>query len=125
MNLLSVSLTSVYAYVTIVPSLLWGIASYYKIPIKLLELLDIYGYGMSIWVPISFLCIIPSDIAKWALVAIAFAFTSRIFESKNVIISVFQVQEYSSFSYTIRECICNDDCIMYYTLGTSRIMYSF
>ena len=53
LTLLSWSLSAVYSFVMFIPAIIWGLATYYKIPLKLLELLDLYGYGMTIWIPVS------------------------------------------------------------------------
>ncbi|KAI9002297.1 Yip1-domain-containing protein [Gaertneriomyces semiglobifer] len=73
MRLLSFAVGTVYIYVVALPLLLWGILKYFKGPANLLELLNMYGYGLSVWIPVSFLCVSPSDIIRWVLVAVAFA----------------------------------------------------
>ncbi len=74
---LSWAISTVYAFVVFIPLILWGICAFYKVPLKLLELMNIYGYGLAIWIPVSFLCIINVEILKWVLVSVAFASTSK------------------------------------------------
>jgi hypothetical protein len=79
LSALSWALSTVYAFVILIPLLLWGLCLLYKVPLSLLELMNVYGYGLAVWIPVSLLCIINVDILKWALVGTAFASTSRVF----------------------------------------------
>jgi hypothetical protein len=73
MNDLSWAITSVYTFVTIIPAILWGVARYYKLPLKLLEIIDVYGYGMAVWIPVAVFCVVPNELVKWIVIALAFA----------------------------------------------------
>ena len=53
MSDLSWAFSSVYGFVTFIPAILYGVVSFYKLPLTLLELLDIYGYGMVVWIPVA------------------------------------------------------------------------
>ena len=42
-----------YAYAFGVPIILWLVTKYMSIPIKLLELISLYGYGFAVWLPVA------------------------------------------------------------------------
>ena len=68
--LLSTALSTVYFYGLGVPLLLWAAIKWLGIgQWSLVEALGIYGYGMSVFVPVSMLCLIPVGILRWILVA--------------------------------------------------------
>jgi hypothetical protein len=83
LTLLSWAISTVYSFVLIIPAIIWAIVSYYKLPIKLLEIVNLYGYGLVIWAPVSILCIIPNEIVKWIIVMTAFA-SSTLFKIRNL-----------------------------------------
>ncbi|KAH9251424.1 hypothetical protein BASA81_010718 [Batrachochytrium salamandrivorans] len=84
MTQLSFAGAVVYTYVLLLPALLWGVAKYFSITtIRLFDMINVYGYGMSIWVPVSLLCIIQHDLIRWAIVLSAFAL-STFFHIKNI-----------------------------------------
>ncbi|KND00148.1 uncharacterized protein SPPG_04489 [Spizellomyces punctatus DAOM BR117] len=83
MTLLSLAVSTVYVYTSVVPLVLWGVLKYFKGPANLLELIDMYGYALAAWIPVSLLCIIPSEIVRWVLVAVAFA-SSVLFKIRTV-----------------------------------------
>lgn len=47
------ALGTVYTYVTVLPAIVWGIAKYFGVQLGFLECINIYGYGLSIWIPVS------------------------------------------------------------------------
>ncbi|KAJ3400386.1 hypothetical protein CcCBS67573_g04378 [Chytriomyces confervae] len=79
MTLLSFASTVVYSYVGITAGLIWAIGKYFACPVKILEVMGLVGYGMSIWVPVSVLCAIPSAFLRSILVLAGFALTSYLF----------------------------------------------
>ncbi|KAK5670973.1 hypothetical protein QVD99_001051 [Batrachochytrium dendrobatidis] len=84
MTMLSFAGAVVYTYVLLLPALLWGIAKYFGIAtIRLFDMINVYGYGIAIWVPVSLLCIIQSDLIRWIIVLAAFAL-STFFFIKNI-----------------------------------------
>ncbi|KAI9105247.1 hypothetical protein DFS34DRAFT_598673 [Phlyctochytrium arcticum] len=83
MTLLSVAASTLYFYTSAIPLLIWVVLRYYKGPANLMELLDVYGYAMAIWIPVSIICIVPSEIVRWILVAVAFA-SSALFKVRTV-----------------------------------------
>ena len=50
---LSWAFSSVYGFVTVIPALSWAICRYYHLSLSLLQLVDLYGYGVSIWIPVA------------------------------------------------------------------------
>ena len=67
--LLSTATTIVYTYGLLVPSLLWGATKWLGAgEWSVVEALGIYGYAMSVFVPISLLCLIPVGILRWVMV---------------------------------------------------------
>ncbi|KAI8611406.1 hypothetical protein BC830DRAFT_1054285, partial [Chytriomyces sp. MP71] len=81
MALLSFASTVVYSYVGVLSGLVWGVGRYFGVPLKVLEVIGLVGYGMSVWVPVSLLCIIPSALFRTILALGAFALTSYLFIS--------------------------------------------
>jgi len=60
--------TVIYLYVTLLPLLFWLLLRYYEASKKLVDVLCIYGYTMAIFVPISILCVLPSNLLRWLIV---------------------------------------------------------
>ncbi|CAO3595246.1 unnamed protein product [Absidia cylindrospora] len=80
---LSYAVFVVYMYAFLCPVLVWASTKYFGCQPSLLEIINYYGYGLTIWVPVSVLCIMPYDIARWIFVGIAFALTGY-FLTKNL-----------------------------------------
>lgn len=72
--LLSTATSLIYIYGLAIPAALWGVTRWIGVgdwgPA---EALGIYGYAMSIFVPISLLCLIPVGILRWVLVGLGAA----------------------------------------------------
>ncbi|XAO27069.1 hypothetical protein I312_105911 [Cryptococcus bacillisporus CA1280] len=61
--LLSTATSAIYVYGLLVPSLLWGATKWLGIgEWGIAEALGIYGYAMSIFIPLSLLCLIPTEL---------------------------------------------------------------
>merc|ERR1712087_752796 len=58
----------VYSYVSVLPLVLWLLLRYFEASKRLADILCIYGYTLSIFVPISVLCVLPSEFLRWLLV---------------------------------------------------------
>ncbi|WWC92428.1 uncharacterized protein L201_007385 [Kwoniella dendrophila CBS 6074] len=82
--LLSTSISLIYFYGLGVPTLLWGITRWLSVgEWSLIESLGLYGYSMSIYIPISLLCLIPVGILRWVLIFAA-AGSSGYFLVQNI-----------------------------------------
>ncbi|KAI8094736.1 Yip1 domain-containing protein [Thamnidium elegans] len=86
-TVLSSAVFVVYLYAFLCPTLVWASTKYFGCQPSLLEIINYYGYGLTIWIPVSLLCIIPYDYARWAFVGVAFAITS-VFLVKNLYIVI-------------------------------------
>ncbi|KAI8807005.1 hypothetical protein BJ742DRAFT_814109 [Cladochytrium replicatum] len=75
-TLVTFALMTVYTYVTGLPAVLWGIGKYIGAPIRLMDMVNVYGYGVSVWVPVSIVCIVPLELVRWLLVLGAFALST-------------------------------------------------
>ncbi|KAL5250794.1 hypothetical protein ACHWQZ_G016511 [Mnemiopsis leidyi] len=66
----SIAGTVVFSYVTVVPALLSGFLWWRKsnAPVKLADILSLYGYSMSLFVPVSLLLCINYEWVRWILV---------------------------------------------------------
>ncbi|KAI8075041.1 hypothetical protein BC940DRAFT_287277 [Gongronella butleri] len=73
---LSYAVFVIYSYTFITPVVMWASTKYFGCQPSLLEIVDYYGYSMTVWVPISMLCVIPIDIARWVFVGVAFGLTA-------------------------------------------------
>ena len=69
-NQLTLAGSVVYSYVTLLPLLFWMLLRYYEASKKLVDVLCIYGYTLSVFVPISILCVIPSNLLRWLLILV-------------------------------------------------------
>jgi len=67
----SVSAFAIYGYQFFVPLILWIVSKFLKIGLTLLDCLCIYGYALSIFIPVSIICVAPSNILRWIIVIIA------------------------------------------------------
>ena len=67
-NQLTLAGSVVYSYVTLLPMLFWMLLRYYEASKKLVDVLCIYGYTLSIFIPISILSVVPSNFLRWLLV---------------------------------------------------------
>ena len=67
-NQLTMAGTVVYSYVTILPLVFWMALRYYDASKKLVDVLCIYGYTLSVFIPISIICVLPSNLLRWLLV---------------------------------------------------------
>ncbi|CEG79031.1 hypothetical protein RMATCC62417_13552 [Rhizopus microsporus] len=86
-TLLSFAVIVIYMYAFLCPALVWASTKYFGCQPSLLEIINYYGYGLTIWIPVSLLCIIPFDYARWAFVGIAFIIT-LVFLVKNLYIVI-------------------------------------
>ncbi|KAJ3210096.1 hypothetical protein HDU67_005657 [Dinochytrium kinnereticum] len=84
MTLLSMASVSVYLYVLMMPTVFWGLGKYFAAPVVFFEALNVYGYGLTIWIPVSVLCILPSELLRWAIILAAFG-VSTYFLYQNVL----------------------------------------
>ncbi|KAI1293349.1 hypothetical protein EDD11_008436 [Mortierella claussenii] len=74
---------TIYTYAFLVPALIWGSTKYFGCQPDLLEMLALYGYGLTIWIPVAVLSILPWNLLRWALV-LAGAGTSGVFLVRNM-----------------------------------------
>lgn len=81
-NQLSLASSVIYSYVTLLPLLFWLLLRYYEASKKLVDVLCIYGYTLSVFVPISILCVLPSNLLRWLLVLLGGA-VSAVFLLSN------------------------------------------
>ncbi|KTW31523.1 hypothetical protein T552_00165 [Pneumocystis carinii B80] len=82
----------IYGYNTIVPICIWGLLMYYQCKSKLDEYICLYGYAMTIWIPMMIINISPfeifhlyffSNIIRWISTLIGFA-VSGLFLSREL-----------------------------------------
>ncbi|KAI8893389.1 hypothetical protein BC833DRAFT_531829 [Globomyces pollinis-pini] len=100
-TLLSSASVTVYSFVTLLPAILFAIAKWYKInQIGLVDMINLFGYGMSIWIPVSIVCILPSDILRWILVIVA-VLVSTLFVVKNLKAVTAEVPDQSIVAFLV------------------------
>jgi len=73
---LTVAGSVIYSYVTLLPLLFWLLLRYYEASKKLADVLCIYGYTMAIFIPVTVLCVLPSNLLRWLLVLLGGAISS-------------------------------------------------
>ena len=69
-NLLSYGVGVFYGYVFGIPLGLYLVGKYFKSSIKLLDLINVYGYGTAIWLVVAAVCIFPSELVRWTAVGV-------------------------------------------------------
>ncbi|KAG0203780.1 hypothetical protein BGX28_004060 [Mortierella sp. GBA30] len=74
---------TIYTYAFLVPLLVWGATKYFGCQPDLLEMLSLYGYALTIWIPVSILSVIPIELARWILLGIG-AGLSGVFLIRNM-----------------------------------------
>ncbi|KAI8073515.1 uncharacterized protein B0P05DRAFT_573049 [Gilbertella persicaria] len=94
-TLLSFAVVVVYIYAFLCPTLVWASTKYFGCQPSLLEIINYYGYGLTIWIPVSLLCIIPFDYARWGFVGVAFIVTT-VFLVKNLYIVISRAEAKTS-----------------------------
>jgi cation transporter-like permease len=62
-----------FGYVLVIPFVLWLVLKYIDAPLKLMELICVYGYAMIWFFPSSIICIFANDVVKWFAIIIAAA----------------------------------------------------
>jgi len=75
-TMLSYAAATFYGYWLVVSFGLWGLCRYWKVQLKLIEILCLYGYSLFVYIPISVLCVIPILALQWSLVAVSGAETT-------------------------------------------------
>ncbi|KAI8598318.1 hypothetical protein EDD21DRAFT_382834 [Dissophora ornata] len=74
---------TIYTYAFVVPLMVWGATKYFGCQPDLLEMLALYGYALTIWIPVSVLSVIPIELARWILLGIG-AGLSGVFLIRNM-----------------------------------------
>lgn len=64
---------AIYGYIVVIPIALWFVCHWLKIPLKLLQILCIYGYSLFIFIPTAVVCILPYWWLRWTLIGAATA----------------------------------------------------
>ncbi|KAI3520885.1 hypothetical protein L2E82_33487 [Cichorium intybus] len=82
-HLLTWSATVLYGYVIVVPISLYIILKYLSVPLRLAQLLCLYGYSLFIFIPAVFLSIIPVEAFRWVVTGVA-GFMSAMFVASNL-----------------------------------------
>src|SRR5687768_13704871 len=49
---LSTAVVVIYLYATALPAIIWGMGRYFSYQISLLRVVNIFGYGLTIWIPV-------------------------------------------------------------------------
>ncbi|KAI1320977.1 hypothetical protein EDD11_009300 [Mortierella claussenii] len=74
---------TIYTYAFVVPLMVWGATKYFGCQPDLLEMFALYGYALTIWIPVSVLSVIPIELARWILLGIG-AGLSGVFLIRNM-----------------------------------------
>ncbi|KAJ1977628.1 hypothetical protein H4R34_003505 [Dimargaris verticillata] len=80
---LSFAVFTVYPYWLLASVGVWATTKYFGCQPSLLEILGIYGYSFTIWIPIAVACVVPHDLVRWILTLVAFA-SSAFFICRNI-----------------------------------------
>eukprot|EP00299_Pterocystis_sp_00344_P014981 c7462_g1_i4.p1 GENE.c7462_g1_i4~~c7462_g1_i4.p1 ORF type:complete len:188 (-),score=37.88 c7462_g1_i4:13-576(-) len=66
----------VYGYISVIPFVLWLVLKWYETPLPLVDLLCLYGYSLTPFVPATVVCSIPSSFLTYLSLSFAFAVSS-------------------------------------------------
>jgi hypothetical protein len=69
------ALTMVYSYVLGLPLVLWAIGKYWRMPLPLTFLVCLYGYSLTLFIPVMCICTAPSDAVDWVILMLTMAWT--------------------------------------------------
>lgn len=84
----------VYAYVFLAPLCVWAALRYIQANKPLVDVMCLYGYGMIAFVPVALLCVLPSGLLRWVLLALGGA-SSGVFIVTNFLAHLQDVFPYS------------------------------
>ena len=75
-TLVTFSTSIIYGYVVALPVGLWLLMKYFAVPVRLLSLLCLYGYSLTVLVPVTIICVAPVSWLTWLFTSLAFAVSS-------------------------------------------------
>ncbi|PNW70507.1 hypothetical protein CHLRE_17g722700v5 [Chlamydomonas reinhardtii] len=70
---LATSAAIFYGYIFIVGLIVWGVVKWFRGELKLVNVFCIYGYCLTVYVPVSIACVVPINWLQWLLVMLATA----------------------------------------------------
>ncbi|KAJ1926099.1 hypothetical protein IWQ60_004075 [Tieghemiomyces parasiticus] len=80
---LSFAVFTVYPYLALMSLGVWGATKYFGCHPSLLEIVSVYGYAFTVWIPIAIACVAPNDLVRWILTLVAFG-SSAFFICRNI-----------------------------------------
>lgn len=72
----TVACVVIYTYILLVPLLVFLSMRYFSVPVRFVEAMCVYGYGLTVFAATAVLCVVPSEGFRWAVVMLAFALSS-------------------------------------------------
>ncbi|CAG8461111.1 7191_t:CDS:2 [Paraglomus occultum] len=82
-KILTFGAIAVYVYAFAVPLVVWIVLKYLGCRPGFLDTIALYGYAMTVWIPVAIFCVVPSESVRWTLVAVGFAI-SGFFITRNL-----------------------------------------
>lgn len=105
---------AIYGYVLVLPLVLWGVFKWLEIPLGFAENLCLYGYSLTIYLPLAVLCIIPSDLTRWVLLTTGGVMVCVcLFRSYW---SVAQLNRAASIGIAVTLSLCNLGLVIFFRL---------
>mmetsp|Transcript_7301 Transcript_7301/g.15949 ORF Transcript_7301/g.15949 Transcript_7301/m.15949 type:complete len:386 (-) Transcript_7301:351-1508(-) len=71
MTQMAISAALFYGYIFILSIALWGWVKWLRGDLRIVHIFCVYGYSLTIFIPISLLCVLPYDPLRWSLVMLA------------------------------------------------------
>jgi len=71
MKLVVTCVSVIYGFAVVVPTLSYMTFRQFKIPVTYPQMLSLYGYSLTIFIPLTLLCLIPNNAAIWLLILVA------------------------------------------------------
>ncbi|RHY12252.1 hypothetical protein DYB25_004257 [Aphanomyces astaci] len=69
------AMTIVGLYLLGLPVVLWGVGKYWAVPLPLSFLICLYGYSLTVFLPVMFICTAPADAVDWVAMLISMAWS--------------------------------------------------
>ncbi|XP_062873131.1 protein YIPF1 isoform X2 [Trichomycterus rosablanca] len=80
----TVAATAIYSYASLVPLALWAFLSWRRrgvsegVSFSFLQIVCVYGYSLSVYVPAAVLCVVPSEVLRWSLIVLALCLSGSV-----------------------------------------------
>jgi len=75
-SIVTVGALIVYLYTFVLPTALWFFMKWKSVPVSFMQIISLYGYSLTIFIPCVLLMIVNYEVVRWVSVAVAFLVSS-------------------------------------------------